>query len=47
MNCRPRLFDDGNYKYFETLKEFEKLLNGSKEGEAGGGEGSENEEDEQ
>ena len=47
VNCRPCLFDDGNYKYFETLKEFEKLLNGSEEGEADGDEGSENEEDEQ
>ena len=46
VNCRHCLFDDGNYKYFETLKEFEKLLNGSEEGEADGDEGSENEEDE-
>ena len=47
VDCRPCLFDDGNYEYLETLKEFEKLLNSSEEGEADGDEGSENEEDEQ
>ena len=47
VNCRPCFFDDGNYKYFDTLKEFEELLNGGEEEEADENESSENEEDEQ
>eukprot|EP00112_Aurelia_sp_Birch-Aquarium-sp1_P023539 Seg705.9 transcript_id=Seg705.9/GoldUCD/mRNA.D3Y31 product="hypothetical protein" protein_id=Seg705.9/GoldUCD/D3Y31 len=45
VNCRSCLFDDGNYKYFDNLKEFEKLLNGSKVEDADENEISENEED--
>ena len=26
VNCRPCFFDDGDYKYFESLAEFEELL---------------------